>query len=40
MTRILIVEDDPDLAQGLADNLRFEDWTAEVAASGRVKKGS
>lgn len=36
MTRILIVEDDPDLAEGLADNLRFEEWTAEVAASGEA----
>ena len=34
MSRILIVEDEPDLAFGLADDLRVEGYDVEVAADG------
>jgi DNA-binding response OmpR family regulator len=32
--RILVVEDDPDMAMGLRDNLKFEGYVVTVAASG------
>jgi two-component system alkaline phosphatase synthesis response regulator PhoP len=34
MTRVLVVEDDPDLAFGLRTTLEIEGYTAEVAADG------
>jgi len=34
MTQVLIIEDDPDLAKGLADNLTFEGHEVTVAATG------
>jgi DNA-binding response OmpR family regulator len=34
MPRILIVEDDPDIAQALEDDLRLEDYAVEVARDG------
>src|SRR5688572_26275008 len=34
MTRILIVEDEPDVASVLADDLRVEGYQAEIAADG------
>jgi len=34
MSRILIVEDEPDLAFGLADDLRVEGYDVEVASTG------
>jgi two-component system alkaline phosphatase synthesis response regulator PhoP len=36
MSRILIVEDEPDLAFGLADDLRVEGYDVEVAPDGEV----
>ncbi len=36
MSRILIVEDDPDLAFGLADDLRVEGYEVEVAPDGET----
>jgi len=35
MTRILVVEDSPDLALGLRNNLEIEGYEVEVAADGR-----
>lgn len=34
MSRILIVDDEPSMREGLADNLVFEGYTAEMAANG------
>ena len=34
MTRILIVEDNEDLARGLANNLEIEGFETEIAADG------
>ena len=34
--RLLLVEDDPALARGLADNLRFEGYAVEIATTGEV----
>jgi len=34
MTRVLVIEDNPDLAFGLRNNLEIEGYTVEVAASG------
>ena len=36
MTRILIVEDNPTLAEGLRNNLQFEGYTVEMAATGEA----
>jgi DNA-binding response OmpR family regulator len=33
-SRILVVEDDPDMAMGLRDNLQFEGYAVTVASSG------
>ena len=35
MTRILVVEDSPDLALGLRNNLEIEGYEVEVATDGR-----
>ncbi|MBN2326764.1 MAG: response regulator transcription factor [Candidatus Omnitrophica bacterium] len=37
MTRILIIEDEPDMRRGLQDNLEFEDY--EIAATGNGSEG-
>jgi DNA-binding response OmpR family regulator len=34
MTRILVVEDEPDLARGLADNLELDGYAVEIANTG------
>jgi len=34
MPRILIIEDEPDMAMGLADNLQFEGYEVSVASDG------
>jgi DNA-binding response OmpR family regulator len=34
MTKVLVVEDDPAILRGLADNLRFEGYTVLTAADG------
>ena len=36
MTRILIVEDEPDMAAGLKDNLEFEGYSVEIAPDGEI----
>jgi DNA-binding response OmpR family regulator len=36
MSRILIVEDEPDIALGLADDLRLEGYEVEVAGDGEI----
>lgn len=35
MTKILIVDDEPSMRQGLADNLEFEGYETEMAANGK-----
>ncbi len=36
MSRILIVEDEPHMQQGLRDNLEFEGYTVEIAGDGKA----
>ena len=36
MTRIVIVEDDPAILRGLADNLRFESYDVLTATDGET----
>ena len=35
MTRILVVEDEPEMQRGLRDNLKFEGYTVEVIGNGK-----
>ena len=39
MTRVLIVEDNADLAYGLRNNLEIEGYAVEVAAEGGQRLG-
>lgn len=36
MIRILVVEDEPDMATGLKDNLEFEGYSVEIAPDGEI----
>ena len=35
MSRILIVDDEPEIVRGLEDNLRFEGYQTSTAGDGR-----
>jgi len=37
MAHILIIEDEPDLAEGLAENFRYDGHTATVVADGEIR---
>ncbi len=36
MSKILIVEDEPNMRLGLKDNLEFEDYEVDIAEDGEI----